>query len=208
MTHEDKRDREQSSSQTREKLLAAGLELLNRKGYRGATTREIALEAGVTEVTMYRHFRSKEQLFGIAIATRAELLLNIVPEPSGSIENDLIRLAEGFSKHVTSATSRLYRVSPELRDHPKLKEQVGAIIQQFRSRTLDLFHYYQARNELVNEEDDLIYYAFIGPIYCLLSNLEEVSDYQPDCERYVRRFLDGYRIKNGSKQVELIHSAI
>jgi AcrR family transcriptional regulator len=48
---------------TREKLLEATLELISEKGYMGATTREIASRAGVCELTLFRRFGTKEQLF-------------------------------------------------------------------------------------------------------------------------------------------------
>lgn len=48
---------------TKQNLLEAALKLVSEKGYLGATTREIAQEAGVTELTLFRHFGSKEQLF-------------------------------------------------------------------------------------------------------------------------------------------------
>lgn len=47
---------------TREKILEAALLLFSRKGYLGATTKEIAAESGVAEVTLFRHFSSKETL--------------------------------------------------------------------------------------------------------------------------------------------------
>ncbi len=43
--------------------MEAGLKVFSGKGYLGATTREIAGEAGVAEVTLFRHFSSKERLF-------------------------------------------------------------------------------------------------------------------------------------------------
>lgn len=51
------------SKSTKEKILEATLELISNKGYLGATTREMASSAGVTELTLFRHFGSKEQLF-------------------------------------------------------------------------------------------------------------------------------------------------
>jgi AcrR family transcriptional regulator len=48
---------------TKQLLLEATLKLISEKGYLGATTREIALEAGVTELTLFRNFGSKEKLF-------------------------------------------------------------------------------------------------------------------------------------------------
>jgi len=52
-----------SKPSTEERLLEATLRLISERGYLGATTREIAQEAGVTELTLFRHFGSKEKLF-------------------------------------------------------------------------------------------------------------------------------------------------
>lgn len=54
---------------TREKILEAALLLFSRKGYLGATTREIAAESGVAEVTLFRHFSSKEALLEQALSS-------------------------------------------------------------------------------------------------------------------------------------------
>lgn len=51
-----------SSKRTRLRLLNAAAEVLSRKGLYGATTREIARRAGVSEVTLFRHFERKERL--------------------------------------------------------------------------------------------------------------------------------------------------
>ncbi|MGB9716035.1 MAG: TetR/AcrR family transcriptional regulator [Thermodesulfovibrionales bacterium] len=48
---------------TKERLLEATFRLISKKGYLGTTTREIAHKAGVTELTLFRHFGSKEKLF-------------------------------------------------------------------------------------------------------------------------------------------------
>ncbi|MCX8027648.1 MAG: TetR/AcrR family transcriptional regulator [Thermodesulfovibrionales bacterium] len=48
---------------TREKILKSSLRLFSQKGYIGATTREIARDACVAEVTLFRCFESKERLF-------------------------------------------------------------------------------------------------------------------------------------------------
>lgn len=51
------------SDETRERLLQATLELISARGYQGATTREIAERAGVSELTLFRKFGRKESLF-------------------------------------------------------------------------------------------------------------------------------------------------
>jgi AcrR family transcriptional regulator len=50
------------TERTRARLLAAALDLFARQGYDRTTVAEIAAAAGVTEMTFYRHFGSKDQL--------------------------------------------------------------------------------------------------------------------------------------------------
>ncbi len=47
---------------TRQRLLEAAARVFARNGLEGATTREIAREAQVNEVTLFRHFQTKEKL--------------------------------------------------------------------------------------------------------------------------------------------------
>ena len=48
---------------TRDRILEAALSLFSEHGYRGATTAEIARQAGVAEGTIYRYFKDKKELF-------------------------------------------------------------------------------------------------------------------------------------------------
>ena len=49
-------------ARTRERLLAAALDLFSRKGFDATTVAEIAAAAGVTQMTFFRHFGTKEAL--------------------------------------------------------------------------------------------------------------------------------------------------
>jgi AcrR family transcriptional regulator len=51
-----------SADLTRQKLLDAAAKIFSRDGFQGATTREIARAAEVNEVTLFRHFRTREEL--------------------------------------------------------------------------------------------------------------------------------------------------
>jgi AcrR family transcriptional regulator len=46
-----------------QEILDAAIRLFNAKGYRAATTVELAREAGISEPTMYKHFENKKELF-------------------------------------------------------------------------------------------------------------------------------------------------
>ncbi len=52
-----------SARDRRQQILEVASGIFARKGYEGATTREIAEEAGVNEALLFRHFPSKENLY-------------------------------------------------------------------------------------------------------------------------------------------------
>ena len=52
----------------RDKLIESAARVFAETGYRGATTRRIAQEAGVNEITLFRHFGSKDVLLREALA--------------------------------------------------------------------------------------------------------------------------------------------
>jgi len=54
---------------SRDRILAAARELFAERGYRGATTRGLADQAGVSLMTLHRHFPTKAELFEAAVLT-------------------------------------------------------------------------------------------------------------------------------------------
>lgn len=46
-----------------DKILNASIVLFSQQGYNAGTTKEIAREAGVSEMTLFRHFVNKYNLF-------------------------------------------------------------------------------------------------------------------------------------------------
>jgi AcrR family transcriptional regulator len=79
---------------TKKRLLEATLKLISEKGYMGATTREIAQQAGVTELTLFRHFGSKEKLFKELLCSYTFLprLKELIPELDGLSSREALEL--------------------------------------------------------------------------------------------------------------------
>ncbi len=62
--------------ETEQKILNAALRVFASEGYAGATTRRIAQEANVTEVTLFRKFQSKENLLREVLIKKREPVLS------------------------------------------------------------------------------------------------------------------------------------
>jgi TetR/AcrR family transcriptional regulator len=56
-----------SADATRERVLAAALDVFSERGFDGASTREIATRAGVTQPLLNYHFSSKDDLWRAAV---------------------------------------------------------------------------------------------------------------------------------------------
>jgi AcrR family transcriptional regulator len=87
----------------RDRVLDAALELFVELGYKGTTTRAIAARARVNEVTVFRHFGTKQGLFRAVVARETDVrdrLEGLELRPSGDMAADLagfgMMMAEGM----------------------------------------------------------------------------------------------------------------
>jgi len=99
------------SNATQQKILETAIKVFSQKGFSGSTTKEIALEAGVSEATIFRYFNTKKDLL-LALISPAmvksvtnlfydihgksidEILLNFFQETSAAIDGnkDLLKI--------------------------------------------------------------------------------------------------------------------
>lgn len=93
-----------SQNETRDRIIAAGRDVIARKGKRGATTREIADIAGVNEATLFRHFGNKEALMIAVVRATCpdDQLRDITSHLEGPIEQQLFALGMGLNKNLES----------------------------------------------------------------------------------------------------------
>ncbi len=61
-----------------DQIVKASISVFVKKGYLGATTKEIALKANVAEVTLYRKFKTKQNLFEYSVKNITEDRINAV----------------------------------------------------------------------------------------------------------------------------------
>lgn len=91
---------------TRRRILEAAEKVFSRDGFQGATTREIAREAQVNEVTLFRHFRTRDELLRETILYRTIAPEDLV-DPKASWKNDLPgQLEQYVRKYYTALLDR------------------------------------------------------------------------------------------------------
>ncbi|MFW6196376.1 MAG: TetR/AcrR family transcriptional regulator [Thermoplasmatota archaeon] len=81
--------------ETRKKLLKAALKQFSENGYEGTTTKSIAEKSNVNELTLFRHFDNKKNLFLACINEQLDIeeeLEKIKIEPSDDLKKDLTKI--------------------------------------------------------------------------------------------------------------------
>ncbi len=79
--------------------MEAALSMFSERGYEGSSTRDIAERAGVNEITLFRHFGNKENLFREVLSRQGatSLLTEELDERlSGCLREDLTFLAQRY----------------------------------------------------------------------------------------------------------------
>ena len=107
----------------RESLLKATIKLFGEVGTRGATTRRIAQEAGVNEVTLFRHFKSKDDLLESALETLVDIVAaKSLPDNPVDPAAELTDWARHHHKHLHKFRSLIRKTMGEFEEHPEMCE--------------------------------------------------------------------------------------
>jgi len=81
-------------SETRTKILSSSKRLFLKKGFREATTRDIAKASGVTLSNLYHYFESKDKLFCELVKPATDKLETLLDEHHGIKGNDIFDMQD------------------------------------------------------------------------------------------------------------------
>jgi AcrR family transcriptional regulator len=104
----------------REQILQAAVQVYAEVGYRGATTRRIAAEAGVNEITLFRHFGSKDALLQEAVRQGGHSATAVtLPDVPGDPAVDLLEWARSHLAELRARRSLIRTCMGEIEERPE-----------------------------------------------------------------------------------------
>ena len=103
----------------RDQLLEAAARVYAKAGYHGATTRRIADQAGVNEITLFRHFGSKDALIKEAIARAGSTsTAHALPQTPREPARELKEWARAHIAELRERRSLIRTCMGEIEEHP------------------------------------------------------------------------------------------
>jgi len=175
-------------------IFQAVMEIIAERGYAGATTREIAEAAGVSEMTLFRKYGTKAELVKRAIAALVEQTeFESATQYTGDIRADLRRVLQAYQETVVLHGQFFFVLFAEFRHTPELADSFSQPFGLLRSIG-QLLARYQTDGVLKSENPLHGGAALLGPLI-YLSMIEHsiagISIPPVDIEMHIRSFLEG-----------------
>jgi len=120
--------RKAPKASARERVLDAALELFVELGYKGTTTRAVSARARVNEVTVFRHFGTKQGLFRAVVLRETDIrdrLEGLELRPSDDMVADLAGFGTMMAEEMGSRAALLKLLLSEVGHDPALWAQVS-----------------------------------------------------------------------------------
>lgn len=187
---------------TRQRIIEAGLKLFSEKGFIGATTREVAKEAGIAEVTLFRHFRTKDRLFEEIIARYSFLptLRNLLPEVSSiPYEDALMTIARKFLDTLSKRKDLIRIMLTEIHRYPEQMLKIyNSLIDEVIKTLASYFESMQTAGILNKFDAEMGARAFLGMFFSYFNAQEfkmrkkfKGDDRERTIKEFVRIFAEG-----------------
>ena len=177
-----------------EKVYRAAMQAVIERGYAGATTKQIAEAAGISEVTLFRKYESKSELIRQAIlATAVQMDFTVASNYTGDVAADLQRVVEAYQELSAQHGQFITTLMGEISRHPELGDLLDAPLQLMEG-VAGLLARYQEEGLLPPELPLQAVTALLGPL--MIANMirqfnAAIPLPPPDAARHVGLFLNG-----------------
>lgn len=186
-----------NKTSTQQRLLDATLKLISEKGYLGATTREIAQEAQVTELTLFRHFGTKEKLFEELLRNHTFLprLKELLPELDDlSYEEGLRLIATKFLLSLKERKAMVKILYSEVTIYPeKIRGVYTKFTDDLRATLAQYFKKQKKKGLLRNVSPETAARLFLGFLFSYFRSEEIMRKggmKKQKMEKNIKEFVD------------------
>ena len=188
-----------SANPTRDRILAAAADLFSERSFDGATTREIAARAGVTQPLLNYHFRSKDELWQAAVDSLFDLLNQTMSERAAGLRGvDEITSAKLRVREFIIFSARnpqLHRIimQESKADGPRMDYLVDRHVRPIYERTTEMFEQLARSGAVPAIPSSHLYYILTGAgptMFVLGPECRRLSSLDPSADEVIEAHAD------------------
>jgi TetR/AcrR family transcriptional regulator len=188
-----------SAKGTRDRIVGAAAELFSERSFDGATTREIAARADVTQPLLNYHFRSKEELWQSAVDSLFERLNRTLDERTSGLRGvDEVTSAKLRVREFVIFSARnpqLHRIimQESKADGPRMDYLVDRHVRPIYERTIALFEALADKGAVPPIPPVHLYYILTGAgptMFVLAPECRRLSSLDPSDDSVIEAHAD------------------
>jgi TetR/AcrR family transcriptional regulator len=188
-----------SAEATRDRILGAAVDLFSERSFDGASTREIAARAGVTQPLVNYHFRSKDELWRAAVDALFERLREAMNERAAGLrgvdEVTSARLRVHEFVTFSARNPQLHRIimQESKADGPRMDYLVDRHVRPIYDATIEMFESLARRGAMPAIPAPHVYYILTGAgptMFVLAPECRRLSGVDPDDDAVIEAHAD------------------
>jgi len=149
---------ERNSMTTEEIILNTAIDLMEKKGFKAVTTKEIASESGFCEMTLFRHFGTKQNILERAVETHSYLvdmksILNDKVEYD--LKSDLTRVSKTYHQYKQYNGKLILLSFHERNTHPFIGKRLSETPKILKMYLMDYFIDMQKKGKMVDVDPEV-----------------------------------------------------
>jgi AcrR family transcriptional regulator len=186
---------ESGVEETRKRILEAAAQMFAEQGYARATTRALAAAAGVNEVTLFRHFGNKQNLFAAVVEEYAgpALTATLQAEFTGEYRQDLLTMGRQLLNLLLERRDAVRLMLCEAEHFPEVREVMAQNPRRLRQVLSAYLQAEVAQGRVRRLHTEAAAQAFWGMFFAYsisLWLLDEAVQPELDPEELVTQFVD------------------
>lgn len=141
---------------TEDRILQSAIDLIEKKGYKAVTTKEIAKDAGFSEMTLFRHFGTKQKMFERAVEKYSYTIdmENILEKDATyDLKTDLKLVSKAYHEHLNRNYKIIVITFQERNTHPHIGEKVTENPKKLKQQLTNYFKEMQNRKKMLDYLD-------------------------------------------------------
>lgn len=180
-----------------EQIFQAVIKVISERGYSGATTKQMAEAAEVSEVTLFRKFENKTQLVKQAVSfIIAKTDISSAAQYTGDVYADLLRIVKAYQDTAVKHGLFVFTLFSEFSRHPELADLIDEPLSIFHCIG-ELIARYQTEGVLKQEYPLQAVTTLLAPVmYISTIHKAKLDSHMPalDLEKHVSSYLEGHCI--------------
>ncbi len=176
-----------------ESVFRAVMNIIATRGYENATTKDMAVAAGIHEATLFRKYENKMKLVALAIEKQFSMVPLAKLTYSGNLETDLRAIVQAYIDTYEMYGAIVLIILTEIPRHPGLAEAINTPLANVQS-LMKIIAQYQTQGQLKQEAPLISLSALLGPLminYMLGRTNPDFPMQTINPQDYVNAFLHG-----------------